>query len=272
MSEHVLNIRQVEKSFQVGGSRVPVLKGIDMTVNAGEVVAIMGPSGAGKTTLLSIAGGIMRPTSGSVSIAGQELYTQPDEALSRLRNRSVGFVFQLHYLLPEFTAEENVMMPALITGGDRAPARQRARQLLEQVGLAGRLRHRPGELSGGEQQRVAIARALMNQPALLLADEPTGDLDRATARDIQSLFIELNRQARQTVIMVTHNPELGELADRIVMLEDGLVVPPPEATEAPEPPAEAQAEAGEVKGVVKDVLPDMQPRGSDGLPDREHGG
>ncbi len=263
MNKTVLEIRQVEKSFVVGGNRVQVLKGIDLTVSAGEVIAIMGPSGAGKTTLLSIAGGIMRPTAGTVRIAGQELYTQNDEALAGLRNRSVGFVFQMHYLLPEFTAEENVMLPALITGGDRAPARQRARQLLEQVGLAGRTRHRPGELSGGEQQRVAIARALQNQPALLLADEPTGDLDRATAREIQALFIDLNRRQGQTVIMVTHNPELGDLADRIVMLEDGLVVLPPEPLAAKE---------AETKGAGEDVLPDMPSRGSNGLPDREHGG
>ncbi|MBN1595369.1 ABC transporter ATP-binding protein [candidate division FCPU426 bacterium] len=229
MNEPILEIRDIRKSFLIGPQTLSVLKGVSLSVAKGEVVAIMGPSGAGKTTLLNIAGGLMHPSAGSVKIASQELFLQNDETLSRSRNRHVGFVFQMHHLLPEFTAEENVMMPALIAGAARGPAAERGRLLLQQVGLAKRSQHRPGELSGGEQQRVAIARALMNEPEILLADEPTGDLDGKTAGDIHALFRELNRMYKQTIVVVTHNPELGKSADRIITLEDGLIVSEEEA-------------------------------------------
>jgi lipoprotein-releasing system ATP-binding protein len=224
MSEPVLVLEQVVKTFGQAGGQVSVLKGVDLTVASGQMVAIMGPSGAGKTTLLSLAGGLMRPTRGSARILGRELYSLGDEDLAKLRNQSVGFVFQLHYLLPEFNAEENVMLPALIAGQTRGEALGRAREWLARVGLEHRRTHRPGELSGGEQQRVAIARALVNRPALLLADEPTGDLDLATAQGIHELFLTLNREEGQTVIVVTHNPVLAGMADRIVTLQDGQVV------------------------------------------------
>lgn len=223
MNEPALVLAGVTKEFPIGRGRLPVLKGVDLEVRQGEAVAIMGPSGAGKTTLLNIAGGLMHPTAGSIRIQGQELFAQDDEKLSRLRNQLVGFVFQLHHLLPEFTAEENVALPALISGLARGEAIRRSRDLLDQVGLAQRTGHRPGELSGGEQQRVAIARALMNRPALLLADEPTGDLDLATALEIHVLLMSLNRERGQTLIVVTHNPELAGLVDRVIMLKDGLV-------------------------------------------------
>ncbi|MEW6516072.1 MAG: ABC transporter ATP-binding protein [candidate division FCPU426 bacterium] len=224
MSEPVLRLEQVEKTFGQGSGLVPVLRGVELGVAPGEMVAIVGPSGAGKTTLLSVAGGLMHPTGGSVRILGQDLYSLGDEGLAALRNKSVGFVFQLHYLLPEFNAEENVMLPALIAGLSHAEARKQAAEWLERVGLTHRRTHRPGELSGGEQQRVAIARALVNRPALLLADEPTGDLDLATAQGIHDLFMNLNREAGQTVIVVTHNPALANLANRTITLQDGRVV------------------------------------------------
>lgn len=223
MSEPVLVLERIEKTFGQGNAQVPVLKGVDLTVEAGQMVAIVGPSGAGKTTLLSLAGGLMHPTAGSARILGRELYRLGDEDLAQLRNHSVGFVFQLHYLLPEFNAEENVMLPALIAGQARGQARKQATEWLKRVGLEHRRTHRPGELSGGEQQRVAIARALVNQPALLLADEPTGDLDQATAHGIHELFKTLNRQEGQTVVVVTHNPVLAGMADRVVTLQDGRV-------------------------------------------------
>ncbi len=224
MSEPVLVLEQVVKTFGQAGGQVPVLRGVDLTVEAGRMAAIVGPSGAGKTTLLSVAGGLMHPTRGSARILGRELYSLGDEDLAKLRNQSVGFVFQLHYLLPEFNAEENVMLPVLIAGETRGQARKRAHEWLARVGLEHRRTHRPGELSGGEQQRVAIARALVNRPALLLADEPTGDLDLSTAQGIHELFLALNREEGQTVIVVTHNPALAGMADRVVTLVDGQVV------------------------------------------------
>ncbi|MCD4812516.1 ABC transporter ATP-binding protein [bacterium] len=224
MSEQILQLENIKKEFVMGKSRLPVLRGVSLDVTKGELVSIMGPSGAGKTTLLNIAGGLMHPSSGSVTIDGDNLFVKSDEGISQSRNKNIGFVFQMHHLLPEFTAEENVMMPARIAGVGVSAALSRARELLREVGLGERLNHRPGELSGGEQQRVAIARALMNQPKLLLADEPTGDLDGPTAREIHHLFRQINEQQGQTVIMVTHNPELGALAGRTITIEDGRIV------------------------------------------------
>jgi lipoprotein-releasing system ATP-binding protein len=220
----VLELHQVTKSFTIAQNRLDVLKGIDLTIAKGEAVAVVGPSGAGKTTMLNIAGGLMRPTSGAVRILGQDIFGQGDEGLSRSRNRHIGFVFQLHYLMPEFTAEENVALPALIGGQDLTTARGRARELLRQMGLENREKHRPGELSGGEQQRVVIARALINNPTLLLADEPTGDLDLRTAREIHDLFLRLNQEHGQTIVVVTHNLELAKLMQRTITIEDGLIV------------------------------------------------
>lgn len=224
MNERGMKLHQIVKTFKQGTRALTVLKGVDLEVAPGEWVAIMGPSGAGKSTLLHIAGGLMRPTQGSVILDGGDVQDLDDAHLSRVRNRRIGFVFQFHHLLPEFSAVENVGLPAKMSGALDADSEKRARALLERVGLTQRLDHRPGELSGGEQQRVAIARALMNDPAVLLADEPTGDLDAATAHDIHNLLQELHREEGRTILMVTHNPELSSLADRIVTLRDGLVV------------------------------------------------
>ncbi len=224
MNKAVLQIQELTKTFSLGESCLQVLKGINLTVSAGEIVAIVGPSGAGKSTLLNIAGGLLRPSSGSVRLSEQAVFTCSGERLSWIRNRPVGFVFQMHHLLPEFSAMENVAMPGRIAGQSRASANQRARDLLKQVGLEGRWKHRPGELSGGEQQRVAIARALFNQPGLLLADEPTGDLDGTTAREIFQLLMKFNRERGQTLVVVSHNPELASQADRVITLQDGRIV------------------------------------------------
>ncbi len=223
MNEPILMLTKINKEFKVGRQALHVLKDLDLSVTKGEAVAVVGPSGAGKTTMLNIAGGLMSPTSGSVKIQNQELGHQGDELLARLRNQLVGFVFQLHLLLPEFTAQENVALPGLIGGRPKTECLDKAKALLEEVGLAKRLDHRPGELSGGEQQRVAIARALLNDPQLLLADEPTGDLDGPTARDIHDLLLSLNKKRGQTLIIVTHNPELADLADRIISMKDGKI-------------------------------------------------
>jgi lipoprotein-releasing system ATP-binding protein len=224
MNERGLRLGKIVKEFYQGTRKLSVLKGVDLEVAAGEWVAIMGPSGAGKSTLLHIAGGLMRPSQGSVILDGRDVQNLDDTHLSRVRNRRIGFVFQFHHLLPEFSAWENVALPAKLSGSPAAETAKRSLALLERVGLAERLHHRPGELSGGEQQRVAIARALMNDPAVLLADEPTGDLDAATARDIHGLLQELHREEGCTILMVTHNPDLSGLADRIVTLRDGQVV------------------------------------------------
>jgi lipoprotein-releasing system ATP-binding protein len=224
MNERGMKLQGIVKSFQQGARDLTVLKGVDLEVSPGEWVAIMGPSGAGKSTLLHIAGGLMRPTQGSVVLDGGDVQGLDDAHLSRVRNRRIGFVFQFHHLLPEFSALENVALPAKMSGKPDAECDKRSRELLARVGLTERVHHRPGEMSGGEQQRVAIARALMNDPAVILADEPTGDLDAATAHDIHDLLQQLHREEGRTILMVTHNPELSGLADRIVTLRDGQVV------------------------------------------------
>ncbi|MYF39231.1 MAG: ABC transporter ATP-binding protein, partial [Rhodothermaceae bacterium] len=197
------------------------LRGLSLTVEAGEVVAIIGDSGTGKSTLLHLLGALDRPDKGKVCYDGQDIFEQSDDALSRWRNTSVGFVFQFHHLLPEFSALENVAMPALIAGQGRAQAQSRAETLLEQLGLGMRLGHRPAELSGGEQQRVAVARALMNRPALVLADEPSGSLDTKTAEALHEELLKLSRTHDQAFIIATHNPTLSGLCDRVLLLEDG---------------------------------------------------
>lgn len=222
MNNAILKLEKVKKEFIMGQQRLAVLKDIDLEINRGEAVAVVGPSGAGKTTMLNIAGGLLSPTSGSVKLDQHELAGQSDEALAKLRNQLVGFIFQLHHLLPEFDALENVALPALIGNQDKSCVKQ-AKRLLDEVGLGHRYHHRPGELSGGEQQRVAIARALMNNPQLLMADEPTGDLDAATAKEIHDLLLSLNKKHHLTLVMVTHNPELAAQADRLITMKDGTI-------------------------------------------------
>ncbi len=215
--------RGVRKVFVQGSARLEVLKGIDLTVGRGECLAVVGPSGAGKSTLLHILGALDRPTEGRVLFRGEEVFQRPDPELARFRNRHVGFVFQFHHLLPEFTALENAAMPARIAGRPRQEAEARAREILEAVGLGARLGHRPGELSGGEQQRVALARALALDPELLLADEPTGNLDHRTGEAMHRLMLDWNRRTGTALVVVTHNRDLAESMDRIVTLADGRV-------------------------------------------------
>lgn len=211
------------KNYQFDNTTVEVLKGIDLDICEGEIVAVMGPSGVGKSTLLHILGALDRPTSGRVLIDNTDIFSFDDKALAQFRNRTVGFVFQFHHLLPEFSALENVMLPGMIAGSTDNTLKERAVQLLTDVGLADRLKHRPNELSGGEQQRVAVARALINAPRLLLADEPSGNLDRHSATALHQLFWDLNRQHGQTLVIVTHNQELAVQADRVIELYDGRV-------------------------------------------------
>jgi lipoprotein-releasing system ATP-binding protein len=203
---------------------VEVLKGVSLTIAAGELAAIVGPSGVGKSTLLHLLGGLERPTSGAIRYGNTDLAVLSDLALARFRNRRVGFVFQFHHLLPEFSALENVMMPLLIRRCSTAEARDHSAALLGRVGLAARLRHRPGELSGGEQQRVAIARALIGEPAVLLADEPTGNLDSKTGDEVFELMRELNRERQLTCVFITHNEELARRTDRVLRMLDGRMV------------------------------------------------
>ena len=216
----ILNAIDIRKSF---GS-LEVLKGVDFTVEEGELVAVVGASGAGKSTLLQILGTLLTPDGGSLQISGKDVLSLSGNALAAFRNRHIGFVFQAHHLLPEFTACENVMIPALIGGIGSREAHHRALDLLDSVGLADRTDHKPSELSGGEQQRVAIARALANKPAILFADEPTGNLDSRTKEEIHQLFLNLRKQLGQTVVIVTHDAGLAQMCDRSCYLVDGSFV------------------------------------------------
>lgn len=208
----------------MGVAEIHVLKGIDLSLRHGETLAIVGPSGVGKSTLLHILGALDRPTSGEVTINSTAVFDLDDVDLAKFRNQTVGFVFQFHYLLPEFTALENVAMPGLIGGNaHRDEIFKKAERLLEEVDLAERLEHKPNELSGGEQQRVAVARALMNSPMILLADEPSGNLDLEASRALHDLLFNLNRRKKQTIVIITHNHELAQMADRIIELFDGRV-------------------------------------------------
>jgi len=213
----------VRRSFAGGDRELPVLKGVDLSVEAGEFLAVTGPSGAGKSTLLHIMGGLDSPDSGQVLLGGADLYRLSRKARAAARNRRIGFVFQFFHLLPEFTALENVLLPALIGGGGRR-FRRHALELLEMVGLAERVRHYPSQLSGGEQQRVAVARALINEPLVLLADEPTGNVDSATGVRIMELLKRLNAELRQATVVVSHDPGVGKWADRVVTMRDGVLV------------------------------------------------
>src|SRR5262245_58524319 len=216
-----LEARSSVKQYTVGGNTLNVLRDLDLAVESGEMVAIMGASGVGKSTLLHVLGGLDRASQGDVSVAGTNLTSLPDADVVAFRNRHVGFVFQFHHLLPEFSAVENVEMPMRIARIPVAEARPRAEELLQRVGLAERTMHRPGMLSGGEQQRVAVARALIMRPALLLADEPTGDLDEQTAESLHGLLREMHGAYGLTSVIATHNPRLAEACDRVLRLEGG---------------------------------------------------
>jgi len=224
MDAPVLVLRGVRRSFAQGEDRLEVLRGCSLAVNPGEKVALIGPSGSGKSTLLHIAGLLEQPNSGTIGIAGQEASGLDDAARTALRRRTIGFVYQFHHLLPEFSARENVMLPQMIAGASRAEAARRADELLDLVGLAARSGHRPAQLSGGEQQRVAIARALANRPALLIADEPTGNLDPQTAERVFEVLRELARSQNLALLMATHNHELAGRMDRVCELREGLVI------------------------------------------------
>ncbi|HSC88246.1 MAG TPA: ABC transporter ATP-binding protein [Polyangiaceae bacterium] len=222
-SEPLVSIEGLHKSFEHMGQTLHVLRGIDLSIQQGEVLSIVGQSGAGKSTLLHCMGTLDVPTSGSLRLAGEELTTMNSARLAVVRNREIGFVFQFHHLLPEFDALENVMLPGLIQGRTRSDMQTRAARLLEEVGISHRAKHRPGEMSGGEQQRVAVARALVLEPKLLLADEPTGNLDSTTGDSIHELFFEINRRHNTTIVVVTHNPGFAESMPRVVRMRDGRV-------------------------------------------------
>ncbi len=216
----MIRTKEIRKSF----GTLEVLKGIDLLVERGEVVSIVGPSGAGKTTLLQILGTLSRPSSGEIEIDGEAVHALSDRQLSRFRNTKIGFVFQFHHLLPEFTALENVCIPGYIGGRDRREVEKRAAELLEMLGMEHRSSHKPAELSGGEQQRVAIARALVNSPAVLLADEPSGNLDTKNREEIHRLFFTLRDTLGQTVVIVTHDGQLAAMSDRKIEMVDGQIV------------------------------------------------
>ncbi|WP_439814485.1 ABC transporter ATP-binding protein [Zavarzinia sp. CC-PAN008] len=224
MSDVALALTGIRRSFVSGTARLDVLRGVDLAIQPGEIVALVGPSGSGKSTLLHIAGLLERADAGEIRIAGQAISSASDAERTATRRTALGFVYQFHHLLPEFSAAENVMLPQFIAGRQRGEASARAAELLARVGLDKRGHHRPGKLSGGEQQRVAIARALANRPAVLLADEPTGNLDHGTAEIVFGELMHLVREDRLAALIATHNPDLAARMDRIVTLKDGVLV------------------------------------------------
>ncbi len=220
----ILQCQQLTKRYQQGDLDVEVLKGVDLTIETGERVAIMGSSGSGKSTLLHLLGGLEKPTQGDVVLDGENLNKISASKLSKLRNNSLGFIYQFHHLLGEFTILENVAMPVLISGKSVKQARLQAIDLLGRVGLGHRIEHKPGELSGGERQRAAVARALINRPKCVLADEPTGNLDSKTAEQIYQLMLELNQELQVSFLVVTHDLELAQRMDKVLHMEDGLII------------------------------------------------
>lgn len=216
----MIEAKGIEKAY----GRLQVLRGVDLSVAQGEMVSIIGSSGAGKTTLLQILGTLDAPDHGSVAYEGVDLFSKKESELAAFRNQQIGFVFQFHHLLPEFNALANIFLPGLIAGGSKAALEERARELLEYFKIGDRADHLAGELSGGEQQRVAVARALMNRPQLLLADEPSGNLDSKNASEMHQLFKDLQRDLGQTIVLITHNQELADLADRALRMQDGLLI------------------------------------------------
>ena len=221
MSEPVLQCRSIVRRFDEGGSTLEVLSGVDLSIESAERMAIIGASGSGKTTLLQIMGGLDTPTSGEVLVDGQAMHQMSEIGKGNLRNRYLGFIYQFHHLLAEFSAAENVAMPLMIRRVGKEEALAKARSLLERVGLGERLTHKPGELSGGERQRAAVARALITRPKLVLADEPTGNLDAGNGEHVLQLMLELNRELETSLVIVTHDHSIAERMDRIVLLEDG---------------------------------------------------
>lgn len=235
----MIDIKNITKSF----GKLQVLKGIDLHIDKGEVVSIVGPSGAGKTTLLQIIGTLDKPDTGTIVIDGTDVSNLSQKKLADFRNRHIGFVFQFHQLLPEFTALENIMIPAFIAGRGRREAKARAEELLQFMGLADRADHKPSELSGGEKQRVAVARALVNNPGVVLADEPSGSLDTKNKAELHQLFFDLRDKYGQTFVIVTHDESLAALTDRTIHMKDGMLEPTPEQKEESAPASELKEEA-----------------------------
>jgi lipoprotein-releasing system ATP-binding protein len=222
-TDHILKTINIEKHYPSGPDILKVLKGVNLNILSGEILVIMGPSGVGKSTLLHIMGTLDKPTKGEVIISGQHVSNLSEMEISRFRNQNIGFVFQFHYLLPEFTAQENLLIPRMIKGKDWKKDITRAQELLKDVGLEKRLNHKPSQLSGGELQRVAVARALMNSPKLILADEPTGNLDLRKSQDLFDLILSLNEKYKQTFVIVTHNEMFANQSHRVIYLKDGLI-------------------------------------------------
>lgn len=219
----MIKINNLKKAFVKDGNKIEVLKGLDLEIDKGESLAILGVSGAGKSTLLHILGTLDHPTSGTLSFDGINVFDWNEKKLAEFRNRKIGFVFQFHHLLPEFNSLENTMMPALINSISKQDAREKAEIILNEVGLSDRMTHKPGELSGGEQQRVAVARALIMEPEIILADEPTGNLDRSTGKKVEDILTNLNKTRNITLVVVTHNRQLADRMSRIIDLQDGKI-------------------------------------------------
>ncbi|HQO08495.1 MAG TPA: ABC transporter ATP-binding protein [Clostridiales bacterium] len=219
----LVNVKGLYKRYLIGKKEIPVLKGIDFSIETGEIVAVMGKSGAGKSTLLNLIGTLDKPDSGVIEFKGENILKYDDRKLARFRNENLGFVFQFHYLLPEFTAIENIMLPGLIRGEDRSALLKKAEELLESIGLSDRKLHKSAELSGGEQQRIAFARAIINKPSLILADEPSGNLDNQSSEMLHEIMWNLARENKTAFIVVTHDKNLADKADRIVNIVDGVI-------------------------------------------------